>query len=232
MEEKQQAPDITQHSRLFRWLDNFWYHYKWPVIIVAFFLIVGIIGFSQCAAQEKTDLTLAVAVPNPDLGGEPLEVFAGIFDGLLPADSNGDGQKRVALAQFSIYTEDELVALYTYTDPETGEERVQTDGLVAARHYNAERIQSLQTYMMTGECAVWLVSPYVYETMMEGQLPVSATAVLGDTALYGYYEALREQLPPDTLIVLTQPVMGAMSDPASFSQAQDYYHAIVGFTAP
>ena len=232
MDDKREAPEITMHSKVFRWLDNFWYHYKWPTIIIAFFLIVGIVGFTQCASQEESDLTLTVAVGNPDLSGEPLQVFSDIMGNLLPEDLDGNGVKSIALAQFSIFTEDELVALYTYTDPETGEERVQTDGLAGARHYNTERIQSLQTYIMTGECAVWIISPYVYETMFQGRVPVSETAVLGDTAFYQYYDAVKEQLPPDTMIVLTQPIMGYMSKQENYQNAADYYHAIVEFSAP
>ena len=232
MEKKREAPDITSHSRLFRWLDNFWYHYKWPTIIVAFFLIVCIVGFAQCSSQEQSDMTLTVAVGNPDLSGEPLEVFTGIMADLLPEDLDGNGAKVLSLAQFSIFTEDELVELYTYTDPETGEERVQNDGLAGARHYNTERIQSLQTYIMTGECAVWLVSPYVYETMFQDRVQVIETAVLGETALYQYYDALREQLPPDTMVVLMQPIMGYMSEQENYRNAVDYYHAIVEFSAP
>lgn len=232
MEDKREAPEIASQSRIFRWLDNFWYHYKWPTIIVAFFLIAGIIGFTQCASQEKSDLTLTIAVGNPDLSGEPLQVFTDIMSDLLPEDVDGNGEKTVALAQFSIFTEDELIALYTYTDPETGEERVQTDGLAGARHYNTERIQTLQTYIMTGECAVWLISPYVYETMFKDRVQISETTVLGETAFYQYYDAVKEQLPPDTMIVLTQPVMGYMAKQENYQSALDYYRAIVGFAAP
>ena len=28
------------HGKVYRWLDNFWYHYKWPTVIIAFFAIV------------------------------------------------------------------------------------------------------------------------------------------------------------------------------------------------
>ena len=40
---------------MFKWLDNFWYHYKWPTIIVTFFAIVAIICFSQLATKEEYD---------------------------------------------------------------------------------------------------------------------------------------------------------------------------------
>ena len=50
MDDKREAPEITPQSKVLRWLDNFWYHYKWPTIIIAFFLIVGIVGFTQCTS--------------------------------------------------------------------------------------------------------------------------------------------------------------------------------------
>ena len=36
-----------QHGKVWRFLDNFWYHHKWKTIIGLFFLIVLIIGTVQ-----------------------------------------------------------------------------------------------------------------------------------------------------------------------------------------
>ena len=56
-EQKQDASDIniTASSPFMRWLDNFWYHHKWKVIIIAFFAIVIIIGVVQMLSKEDSD---------------------------------------------------------------------------------------------------------------------------------------------------------------------------------
>ena len=42
-------------SKFSKWLDNYWYHYKWHTIIVAFFLIIGIISTIQIFNRESYD---------------------------------------------------------------------------------------------------------------------------------------------------------------------------------
>jgi hypothetical protein len=42
-------------SKFLNWLDNYWYHYKWPTIIVSFFLIIGTISLTQLFTKEKYD---------------------------------------------------------------------------------------------------------------------------------------------------------------------------------
>ena len=45
----------TSMSKVLKWLDNFWYHYKWVVIIVVFFLIVGIVLTVQLVTRQNYD---------------------------------------------------------------------------------------------------------------------------------------------------------------------------------
>ena len=40
-------------SKVLKWLDNFWYHYKWVAIIVTFFLVLGIILIVQLVSREN-----------------------------------------------------------------------------------------------------------------------------------------------------------------------------------
>ena len=35
-EDKREAGEIVVNNRFLTWLDNFWYHYKWHVIVSAF----------------------------------------------------------------------------------------------------------------------------------------------------------------------------------------------------
>lgn len=42
-------------SKFSKWLDNYWYHYKWHTIIVAFFLVIGIISTVQIFNKESYD---------------------------------------------------------------------------------------------------------------------------------------------------------------------------------
>ncbi len=55
-------------SKILKWLDNYWYHYKWPTMIIAFFLSLGIILAVQLFSRENYDAYIMyvgdAAIPN------------------------------------------------------------------------------------------------------------------------------------------------------------------------
>ena len=57
-DEKITPGEVVIENKFIKWLDNFWYHYKWPTIIVAFFLFVGVVCFAQCSTRATGDLTV------------------------------------------------------------------------------------------------------------------------------------------------------------------------------
>ena len=66
---KEQGGAIAVQNPVLKWLDNYWYHYKWHTIVVAFFIFVGIVGFLidsiKKAKQDNTTkhkLSVAVAI--------------------------------------------------------------------------------------------------------------------------------------------------------------------------
>ena len=241
------APDPAGRSRFFRWLENLWYHYKWHLIIGAFFLMVLIVALVQCNAREHTDLTVSFA------GGAALTeaeqtALCAAFEAVMPSDFDGNGTKKVALTANSIYTEAELRSMYSFFDEETQTEMVDLATYQGAVHYNTERFQNVSTYLMTGECAIWLVSPYVYEQanlkaiavhlndLSDLLAGVSYTAYddcaikLADTGFYQTYQAV-QLLPEDTLIVLIRVVVGETAKESTFDQCKQMYRAILQFAS-
>lgn len=231
MEEKREVKaELKSQSRFLKWLDNFWYHYKWQTLAAVFILFVVAVCVGQCSSVKKSDMTVSFGGAYTMSDAEQ-NAFRDVLGIVMPEDFDGNGEKTAALAMFSIYTEEELEKLYTYYDEVDETYKVDRSSLSGAIHYNTERIENLYNYVMTGECAVWFISPYVYETMFEGKVNIVEKAELKDTAFYNYYDAVKV-LPQDTLIVLTQPVMGNMAKEENYRDAVDYYHAILNFIAP
>ena len=241
-EEKLTENGIALRHPVIDWLENFWYHYKWTVIVVGFFLLVPIICFAQCATTPHKDAYVTFA-GSYTMTGEQQAAVERLL-GEIAKQSMGENAPAVGIATFPFYTEEELRTLYT--DPETGD--FDNAAFHMAKGQNATRLDELSSYMMTGECSVWLVNAAVYEAQhMAEKLAVplaesfetvpagayDAYAIrLGDTAIYQYYEVL-QVLPADTLIVLTRAyVMGASSKPDTYAKFQALYHAIVEFEAP
>ena len=75
------------------WIDNVWYHYKWPIIIGAFALVILFVGTFQFATREQHDVFIYVAgetglaAADADAFMHEMEVFS--------SDSSGDGKKIV-----------------------------------------------------------------------------------------------------------------------------------------
>lgn len=230
MNEKPEAPEIVEQSKFLKWIDNFWYHYKWQTLAVLFVLIVVLVSVTQCSSANRSDITVTVAC-NYTMSDAVQTSIQGILGDVLPEDFDGDGSKIVSLVQYAIYTEKELEAMYTYFDKELEKDQVDLYSCAEARRFNTDRIKTLQSYIMTGECAVWIVSPYVYETLFRDKVNVVSVTELKDTAFYQYYDAIG-QLPPETLLVLTKPVIGFMSKNENYQNAEAYFQAVKEFLAP
>ena len=241
-EEKLAGEGIAIRHPIFLWFENLWYHHKWTIIIVAFFLFVAIVCFAQCATTPHKDIYITFG-GSYTMTGEEHQAVERVFDE-LSKNTFSENIPAVGVVSYPFYTEEELRTLLT--DPETGD----FDGAAfnMAKGQNANRLEELSSYMMTGECSIWLVNTSVYEAqhMNEklavplaetfGTTPIGAydeyAIRLGDTAIYQYYEAL-QVLPADTLIVFTRSYfMGASSNEKTYEQFKALYRAIVEFEAP
>ena len=240
-QEKINGGEIVVQNRFVKWLDNFWYHHKWTVIVISFFVLTFAVCFVQCAKRENEDAMVSVAV-GYTLSGKEQEAFIQVINAVAPKKIGTDAGLRVSLTTYSIYTEDVLRQMYT--DPDG---KLSTAAYNNAKQVSADHDKNYGTFLMTGECAVHFVSPYVYESKNMSQLarplselydaiPESAydgyAIRLADTEFYQYYDAVK-CLPADTLIVLTRPyVWGTSSDDTAYQDFEALYRAIVEFKAP
>ena len=241
-EDKLSGEGIAIRHPVFLWFENLWYHYKWTIIIVAFFLFVAIVCFAQCTTTPHKDIYITFG-GSYTMTNEEKTAVERVF-GELSKNTFGEDAPAIGVTDYPFYTEDELRALYT--DPETGD--FNGSAYNTAKGMNIDRLKELSSYMMTGECSIWLVNTSVYEAqhMSEklavpladtfGTTPAGAydaySIRLGDTEIYKYYEAL-QVLPADTLIVFTYPYfMGASSKEETYAQFKALYKAIIEFEAP
>ena len=242
-EKIENAPDPAEHSRFFRWLDNYWYHYKWHTIIALFAIVTLAICLAQCSSRETYDLTVTFAGPRI-LNPTEQDGIGSALETAMPEDFDGNGVKVVQLVTYGLYSEEELFRAYS---SESADGTRVTDDLAysTARKQNIDEGNAFSTFVKTGECAVWLVSPYVYEQYGLSALAVPLAETFGnaipegaaddyavrlkDTAFYTAYGAVRE-LPEDTLILLTRPVVyGKVSKKAVYARYEAMYRALLLF---
>ncbi len=215
----QNPPSPAQNSGFFKWLDNVWYHYKWHIILVLFVLVTVTVCVAQCAGKEKSD-ALFVYAGDQILSGEEREALCGALGETLAKDYDRDGKKTVQLVTFT----------------------VRSDGS------SADAVRDLTNYLNTGECSVWLVSPYVYETagLASRAVPLSETfgenlpqgavnevaVLLQETVFYRQFEQTLGTIFPKEMpvyLLLGKPtVLGKAADEKQYERGKQLYLSMIG----
>ena len=219
----QNPPDPAKNSKFFKWLENLWYHYKWHILIGLFILVTVTVCVVQCAGREKSDALFVYAGDHIFIGEEQ-GTLSNALGNALAQDYDKDGKKTVQLVTFTIFSE--------------GEQPIGST--------DAER--DLSNYLNTGECSVWLVSPYVYEAarLSERAVPLSETfgedlpegsvdgiaVILQKTAFYRQFEkSLGAIFPEDgpVYLLLGKPtIFGKAANEQQYERGKQLYFSIIG----
>ena len=235
-EEKIQSADIKVQGKFLTWLDNYWYHYKWVTIVVAFFIIVFSVCTLQMCSKEKTDIVVVYA-GGAFVSAERAENVKAVIDAVMPRDFDGDGVKNANLVRYEIYSADQIKTIEAATDA-NGEH-----GYVD-RSYNSSNYENFCNYIQTGDASVCLVEPWLYDELMAANRVMNIDGVLGyipegsdgygvrlgDLEVYGSYASLRV-LPEDTVVCILRPlVVGNSSDEEYYKNECDMLRALVEYT--
>ena len=73
-------------EKIKKWLENYWYHYKWATIIVLFFVTVFAIGIYQMASKSDYDTQIVYAGPVILMSEDQVEGVSDAFEAILPSD--------------------------------------------------------------------------------------------------------------------------------------------------
>lgn len=223
-------------GKFLKWLDNYWYHYKWVTIGVAFFLTVFIVCTVQMCSKAQDDLIVVYAGRNA-LSQEEQHNVCKVLEAVAPRDFDGNGDTVISLNAYSILSAEQIE-----------EQRAQTDEegrpLYIDNSYNSSQFSIYNDYIMTGSSSVLLLDPWLYETLAAGgrlksledalgYVPESAYSEyairLGDTELYKTYSVMRS-LPEDTVICLLQPyIRGSSSKEEYYTRELEMFEALVTY---
>mgnify|MGYP007111698172 CR=1 FL=1 len=238
--DKEYTEGIKVSGGFLTWLDNYWYHYKWPMVVVCFFLIVGLICGLQMCNRENEDLILLYS-GSAALSAQEVSDICEIIAGIVNEDFDGDGNKKFAMSKYNVLSEEQI-----------REEKKKTDAsgnpIFVDTSYYSSQASSYYTYIQTGESSVAFLEPWLYESLIEdpekarlqklsdvlGYVPDSAYGEygirLGDTDLYRDYGVIRN-MPADTVICLFQPLWkgGKSSKEEFYAREKKTFIAIVEY---
>lgn len=234
--------EINIENKFIRWLDNFWYHYKWSVIGIAFAFITILICTLQMCEREKIDAYVMYAGPAPLTDGDERTNILAALKAVLPEDFNGDGEKYVELVSNYIMSEEEI--------EEARAEAADSDFYINGAFFS-ENQKKFENLIVAGEYSVCLLSPYLYESVKSanGFMPldeifetVPEGAIdeygirLSETDFGSYFPGVNE-LPKDTVLCMRR--IGTLSSflnkggtKEDYEKSLKLFCAIVNYKAP
>lgn len=238
--DKEYTEGIKVSGGFLGWLDNYWYHYKWPTIVISFFIIVGLVCGLQTCNKEKEDLILLYSGSAALTPGDADNICK-VISGIVNEDFDGDGNKNFSMSKYNVLSEEQI-----------REEKKKTDAsgnpiFVDTSYYSAESA-AYYRYIQTGESSVAFLEPWLYEALIAdpenarlqkvsdilGYVPDSACGEygirLGNTELYRDFGVMRN-MPADTVICLFKPLWkgGKSSKEEFYDREKKTFIAIVEY---
>ncbi len=140
-----------------KWLDNYWYHYKWQTLIALLFIVTLLIGLWQCVFEKQNfDVYLLYVGPEYIEGGEH-QAILDTFESLASTtdfQGGGDGSRDEVNLQNIVYMSDAQIKEY--------EEMFREDGdgaFIYDRMKNLTAYQTFQTLVAKSDNVIMFLDP-------------------------------------------------------------------------
>lgn len=222
------------------WFKNYWYYYKWGVIIAASFIIIIGICIAQSCSKEKYDVNIVYTGPHIFTVGEKDEITAALEQ--IMDDYNGDGKKVADLHDLTAFTDEQIEEAVNAN--ETSEE-----SLVKYATYTVDRVRQSFSQVMVSDGYICLLDKYWYDILYEASALVPLSEVLGyspdnmideysvylgDMYLYEFFEGSVGKLPSDTIVCFrvmpaTSAFTGKKQAEASYRYSMEMLRAMFDF---
>ena len=142
------------------WFKNYWYYYKWPVIIIGFFVAVIVFCVVQSGDREEYDATILYTGPYIFEPGQK-DTLAMSMSQIMSGDYNEDGEKNIGIIEMPAFTDEQINELVG----ETGE----IADYVRYAPYTIEEVETqFAQQVFAGQAVLCLVDEYWYNLLREG----------------------------------------------------------------
>ncbi len=142
---------------------NFWYQHKWGFIISVLFIIIGVFFITSIASQPDYDMYIAYAgplYPNYETHSAIEKAFSDMCK-----DYNGDGEKLVNFASITYQNDEQR--------KQTAEEMKDNYGVVQHTNENYKALTSIQSQMLSGTVAIYLMDEALYKQYEAGMVKIA-----------------------------------------------------------
>ena len=218
-------------NKVLGWLDNFWYHYKWHVIVGLFIVIFLFVSIGQMLDKEKVDVYILYAGPTAFMASEIYDI-QDAFETIMP-DMNGDGEKIVQFIDITVLTDAQIEENRKKAEAEDIEYKPDMEYIANAR-------QKFKLQLAAGDAYIVLADPGMYaEDKGVGiYQSLESLGVTSDSAYdeysvvfrntdFGKYMPVFQKLPEDTLLCFR--TMGVTSQARGKKEQQKHDDQLVMF---
>jgi len=158
-----------------KFLENFWYHYKWHTLIILFFIVTLAIGLTQ-VITEKTSYDVYMLYVGPDhmqvtFRDDVVKIFTDAAEKI--AKESGDDSPQEVNFQQMVYLTEEVIKKRTEEAEKLGQ--TYTYHPVA----NREVLETFMKQMTGGENVILFLEPELYDTARVNSALYKIEEVLG-----------------------------------------------------
>ncbi|MBE6605882.1 MAG: hypothetical protein E7635_02450 [Ruminococcaceae bacterium] len=175
-------------TKFYKWIDNFWYHYKWIVLIVALFATIIIVSTVQIFTREVGDIYVLYAGPKVVSLQESLYIEK-TFEKIDEIDHNGDGEINAIVRTLTIMSPEDISESNDAHEEEVG---AANEGyIINEQMLGAQMSGAMQTFnqeIFGGDSVICLLSPYTYKIVHDSNGFLPLADVLGYTPEGAYDE--------------------------------------------
>lgn len=228
-------------SKVLKWLDNYWYHYKWQTLIVIFVLVVAVICIGQMVTRTTADVYILYGGPAQLTANEIHEVDLAI-QLMMQQDYNGDGEKSAELIYYLLMTDQQRKDALS-------EAEAQSEPLIINAKNLTDNQNAFATQLAVGDAAICFLDPAWYQTARENNAFVPLATLLGKTPEnaqdeysillcdlpFAQYFSAFSVFPPDTLVAVraesaVNSSIGSDKKARLYEQQLEMFRSMVSFT--
>lgn len=222
-------------------LGNIWYHHKWTIIIVAFFLSVFIIVGIQLITRVEYDANVTISGPD-FIKNDRYYYLADDLSKKLTDDVNRDGKRVVSITSYPVFSENELYDI-NHSEKDSSGNYIK----IVEQSENLSEYKNFLQHTQTSDSYILILSRYVYEplksadpsrlvsisdifgtSLPEGTLEDGYGIKLSETALYRDSTELKSFADEYVICMLKLPDMASKKQTKAYNASLEYFKNLVG----